>query len=183
MMAAANGGSATIGFARPEGLGATARLIALVVAWNTPFYPLYVWWAAGSAGMPAALLQLCSLPFFLGIAALSHWSSLGARIALPLVGTANTVFCTWVFGEQAGEQLFLLPCATLGAMLFAPAERVPMIGLSVLPLAAYLALQGRYPAPPHVYEAAEYHALFSMNAFSVGCLTVFLGLVFARRGA
>jgi hypothetical protein len=165
----------------PDGLTATANLVAVVVAWNTPLYPLYVWWAAGSSGMPWALLSLCSLPFFLAVPMIARHSSLAARAALPLIGTANTLFCTWLLGEAAGEQLFLLPCATLGAMLFHKAERAPMLILSVLPVAAFLVLQGRYPAPPHLYDAAQYRALLSMNAFSVGCLTVFLGLLFARR--
>ena len=165
----------------PDGKTATANLVALVVAWNTPLYPLYVWWAAGSSGMPWALLSLSSLPFFLAVPVIARRSSLAARMALPLVGTVNTLFCTWLLGEAAGEQLFLLPCVTLGAMLFRPTERAPMLFLSVLPVVAFLALQGRYPAPPHLYDAAQYHALLSMNALSVGCLTVFLGLLFARR--
>jgi hypothetical protein len=167
--------------AHPDGLTATANLVAVIIAWNTPFYPLYVWWAAGASGMPWALLSLCSLPFFAAIPALSRRSSRAGRIALPVVGTVNTLFCTWLLGEPAGEQLFLLPCATLGAMLFRPAERVPMLGLAVLPLVAYVALEGRYPAPPHQYDAGQYQALLSMNALSVGCLTIFLGLLFARR--
>ncbi len=158
-----------------------AKLVALVVAWNTPFYPLYVWWVAGSGGMPWALLTVCSFPFFAGIYLIARWSSLAARIALPLVGVCNTIFCTWLLGEPAGEQLFLLPCATLGAMLFHPRERVAMLGLAALPLVAFVALQGRYPAPPHLYTAEQYRALLSMNAISVGCLTIFLGVVFARR--
>ena len=139
----------------PDGLAATANLVAVVIAWNTPFYPLYVWWAAGPSGMPWALLSLCSLPFFLAVPVIARRSSLAARVALPLVGTANTVFCTWLLGEAAGEQLFLLPCAALGAMLFRPAERAPMLILSVLPLVAFLALQGRYPAPPHLSAGAQ----------------------------
>ncbi len=168
--------------AHPESLTATANLVAVIIAWNTPFYPLYVWWAAGASGMPWALLSLCSLPFFAAVPAISRRSSLAGRIALPVIGTVNTLFCTWLLGEPAGEQLFLLPCATLGAMLFRPAERVPMLGLAVLPLIAFAALQGRYPAPPYKYEPVQYHALLSMNALSVGCLTIFLALLFARRG-
>ena len=167
--------------AHPDDLTATANLVAVIVAWNTPFYPLYVWWAAGSSGMPWALASLCSAPFFLAVPFLSRRSALAARVALPLVGTANTVFCTWVFGESAGEQLFLLPCITLGAMLFRPGERLAMLGLAVLPLVAFVGLQGRYPPPPFRYAPEQYAALLSMNAISVGCLTVFLGILFARR--
>jgi hypothetical protein len=167
--------------AHPDSLTATANLVAVVIAWNTPFYPLYVWWAAGASGMPWTLLSLCSLPFFAAIPAIARRSSRAGRIALPVIGTVNTLFCTWLLGEPAGEQLFLLPCATLGAMLFRPGERLPMFALAILPLVAFVALEGHYPAPPHRYDAAQYQALLSMNALSVGCLTVFLGLLFARR--
>lgn len=167
--------------AHPDGRTATANLVAVVVAWNTPVYPLYLWWVAGSGGMPWALLTMCSLPFFAAVPLLSRRSSLAGRLALPLVGTANTLFCTWIFGEAAGEQLFLLPCITLGTMLFQPAERLPMLVGVAAPMLGYWLLQGHYPPPPFRYGPAQYDALVSLNAASVGFLTAFLGLLASRR--
>ena len=156
-----------------------ANTIALVVAWNTPFYPLYVWWVAGSEGMPVALLSLCAFPLYLLVPELTRRSSRLGRAALPILGVANTMFCTWLLGQQSGTELFYLPCIVIGALLFRPPDRWLRRGLIVLPIAALIGLHGGYGAPPHRYSAAHYDALFSMNLFSVATLTGFLGLVFA----
>ena len=34
--------------AHPDARVATGNLVALVLGWNTPFYPLWLRWAAGS---------------------------------------------------------------------------------------------------------------------------------------
>ena len=93
---ARNGASATIACARPHRLGtpvrsgtigqvwkaakayfvhddplvATANLVALVVLWNQPFYPLYVYWPVGPDIAPSFYTFL-STPFFLGVPALA----------------------------------------------------------------------------------------------------------------
>jgi hypothetical protein len=42
---------------------------------------------------------------------------------------------------------------------------------------------GHYGTPPHRYAEESYAALVSMNAISVGTLSIFLGIVFrALRG-
>ncbi|MGO3930270.1 hypothetical protein NP284_18400 [Rhodopseudomonas pseudopalustris] len=160
---------------------AAGNLVALVLAGNAPFYPAYVVLVAGSDGMPWLLMTVLSFPFFFGIPAISRAHPLLGRIALSLVATANTVFCTWLLGAPSGTELFLLPCAMLASLLFARSERPLMFALAILPVAAYLILHDRYGIPPHIYQPDAYSRLFSMNAVSAGMISIFIGFVFADR--
>ena len=166
--------------AHDDPLVAAGNLVAVVVAYNTPFYPLYVGWVAGWDGMPWALLTWVSMPFFALVPAVARWSSVAGRAMLPLVGTVNTLFCTWLFGVGAGEQLFLLPCITIAALLFRPSERVVMLVVSVVPMVLYWWLRDRFPAAPWVYSADELSGLLSMNVASVAFLSVFVGIAVSR---
>jgi hypothetical protein len=161
-----------------DSLVAAANTVALVVAWNTPFYPLYVWWAAGSGGMPYALATLCSLPFFAAVPEVTRRSPRAGRAMLPVVGVVNSVFCTWLLGADSGTELFNLPCIVLGGLLFRPSERVWQLAIVGLPIAALLLFHGHYGTPPHVYTAEQYHGLFAMNLFSVATLFGFMALLF-----
>ena len=160
-------------------LAAAGNKVALVLAGNTPFYPVYVVALAGSEGMPWLLMTLLSFPFFLSVPAISRHHPVLGRVTLVLAGTINTVFCTWLLGERSGTELFLIPCITLASLLFGARERALMLLMAVLPLGAYYALHGKYGAPPYLYPDDAYAALFSMNAISVGMLSIFLGIVFS----
>ncbi|KIZ34135.1 MULTISPECIES: hypothetical protein [Rhodopseudomonas] len=162
-----------------DSLAGVGNLIALVLAGNGPFYPIYVALVAGTDGMPWLLLSALSFPFFLMVPAIARRHPLLGRIVLSLVATLNTVFCTWLLGEAAGTELFLLPCAMLASLLFRPSERLLMLLLAGLPVAAYLLLHGNYAAPPHLYSPQASAALFSMNAVSAGMITIFMGIVFS----
>ncbi len=162
---------------------AAANTVALMVAWNTPFYPLYVWWAAGSDGMPYALATWCSLPFFAVIPEVAKRAPRAGRAMLPVVGVVNSLFCSWLLGGASGTELFNLPCVLLGGLLFRPSEPWLKYTMTGLPLVVLFAFHGRYGSPPHVYTAEQYHALFSMNLFSVATLFGFLGLLFAPSNA
>ncbi len=164
----------------PDPLAGTGNLVALVLAGNGPFYPLYVAYVAGVGGMPWLLLTLLSAPFFFAVPALARMHSRLGRVALSLFATGNTVFCTWLLGEPSGIELFLLPCAMLASVLFRPSERLLMLPLAGLPVVAYLFLHGRYGAPPHLYQASEYAGLLSMNAFSAAMISIFIGIVVSR---
>jgi len=160
-------------------LAAAGNKVALVLAGNTPFYPVYVVVLAGSDGMPWLLMTLFSFPFFLMVPAISRRHPLLGRLTLSLAGTINTVFCTWLLGERSGTELFLIPCITLASLLFGAGERGWMLLLVALPPGAYYLLHGNYGAPPYLYRDDAYAALFSMNAISVGTLSIFLGIVFS----
>lgn len=165
--------------ANDEPLAAAGNKVALVLAGNTPFYPIYVVGLAGSEGLPALLMTLFVFPFFAMVPAISRRSPLLGRAVLSLAGSVNTVFCTWLLGERSGTELFLIPCISLASLLFGTGERAWMLPLAGLPLVAYILLHGHYGAPPHVYQDDAYASLFSMNAISVGTLSIFLGIVFS----
>lgn len=162
-----------------EPLAAAGNKVALVLAGNTPFYPMYALGLVGSEGMPALLMTLFSFPFFAVVPAISRRHPLLGRATLSIVGSVNTVFCTWLLGERSGTELFLIPCITLASLLFGTGERVWMLLLAALPLGAYILLHGHFVPPPHLYQDGAYSALFSMNAISVGTLSIFLGIVFS----
>jgi hypothetical protein len=165
--------------ANDEPLAAAGNKVALVLAGNTPFYPIYVVGLAGSEGLPALLMTLFVFPIFAMVPAISRRSPLLGRAVLSLAGSVNTVFCTWLLGERSGTELFLIPCISLASLLFGTGERIWMLPLAGLPLGAYILFHGHYGAPPHLYKDAAYASLFSMNAISVGTLSIFLGIVFS----
>jgi hypothetical protein len=160
-------------------LAAAGNKVALVLAGNTPFYPIYVVGLAGAEGMPALLMTLLVFPVFAAVPAIARRHPLPGRITLSLAGTANTVFCTWLLGERSGTELFLIPCITLASLLFGVGERLWTLLLAGLPLGIYILLHGHYGRPPHLYQDDAYASLFSMNAISVGTLSIFLGIVFS----
>ena len=87
---------------------ATVNVAWLIVA-NKPFYPLYVWYLAGDPG-PAVLGAALSLPFFAAVPLLANRSGLAARVALPVVGTVDTLLETRLLGQASGTELFFAPC-------------------------------------------------------------------------
>jgi hypothetical protein len=165
--------------AHDDPLVATTNLTALVLGYNTPLYPLYLFWVTGQSGLPWCLLTLCSCPLFLAVPAVARISSRGARIMLPVVGVLNTIFCAWLLGPATGTELFLIPSITLAALSFRANERAAM-AIAVLPAILAFFLGGHYAAPLLAYSSAQAHAVFRLNAASVGTLSLFIGVVFAR---
>jgi len=165
--------------AHEDPLVATTNLTALVLGYNTPLYPLYLLWVTGQSGLPWSLLTLCSCPLFLAVPALARFSPRSARIMLPVIGTLNTVFCTWLLGPASGTELFLIPSVTLAALSFRAGERKAML-IAVAPAILTFFLGGHYGATPLAYSAAQSHAILRLNAASVGTLSLFIGVIFAR---
>ena len=165
--------------AADDPLVAAGNQIAIVVAWNQPFYPLYIYWlVGGDIGVP--FLVLLSTPLYLAVPVIARCDSLAGRALLPLAGIANTMLGAKLFGEASGVELFLVPCAMAAAMLFRRSDRLVMLPLVGLTLLVYLGLHGHYGVPVHVYTAAEYARFLALNAVSVGTLTAFIGIVFAN---
>jgi hypothetical protein len=166
--------------AHPDERVATGNLVALVLAWNTPFYPLWLRWAAGAEALPLGLLTLCVFPLFLAVPPLARRRPVLGRLLLALVGFANVLFCTWLFGEASGTELFLLPCLLLPGLLFSRRNLAFLLPLLGAPLVAYYALHGHYPPPPQAWSQAASEGMFALNAGSVGCLMAFFALLVAR---
>lgn len=159
-------------------LVATANLVAIVVVWNQPFYPLYVYWSVSDVVWPTFLTFL-STPFFAAVPAVARLNRTAGRALLPLTGIANTVLSAKVFGIASGVEIFLIPIALLAVVLFRPAERLVGLAISALALFVYMGLHGRYGAPFHLYSQQEYASFLTINAVSAGTLTVFIGLLLA----
>jgi hypothetical protein len=163
-----------------------AGAIALVVAINQPFYPLYLHAIAGAAAT-SAWLTLLSTPFFAAVPAIARRHSLLGRAMLPLAGVANTMLGVKLLGTASGVELFLLPCILLAAILFRPGERAVMAPVLLAPVAAYLGADRILGPPLHAFSAEEYRSMIALHAASVGALTAFIGLqlssALAGRGA
>jgi hypothetical protein len=162
----------------PDPLAAAANTIALVVAGNQPFYPLYLHAIAGTAAWPA-WLTLLTTPFFAAIPAVTRRHSLAGRAMLPVVGVANTMLAAKLFGVASAVELFLLPCVLLAALLFRPRERAIMVPVLALPLLAYSVLDPMLGAPMRMFGAEVSRSIAKVNALSVAGLTAFIGLLFA----
>jgi len=164
--------------ANPDPLANAAGTIAIVVAINQPFYPLYLHAIVGTAAWPA-WLTLLSTPFFVAVPALARRSSLMGRVMLPIAGIANTVLCVKLFGVASGVELFLLPCVLLSVILFRPHERLTMALVLCLSFVAYWALDWNLGPPLKVFSASEYSSIVAVHATSVAALTALVGLLFA----
>lgn len=152
--------------------------IAWVIVLNKPFYPVYVWYLVGN-GVAASLGTLLAAPLFLAIPFLARRSSLAARIALPLVGTFDTLFETKLFGSASGTELFFAACIMLVALSFRAEEKWWQRGMAVLVFAVFVFSRNFIGAPLHVWTAPELATLFKMNAFAVASLLAFIALRYA----
>ncbi|MGY3449381.1 hypothetical protein [Bradyrhizobium sp. USDA 4353] len=157
-----------------------AAKVALVIVSNQPFYPLYLHAIAGTAAWPA-WLTLLTTPLFASVPVLARRNPFAGRALMVLAGTLNTVFCVKLFGAHSGVELFLIPCALLGALLFRPDERLRSLPLLALPFASYLLIDSRLGAPVMQVADANYPSLISINAMSVAALTALIGLLAAAR--
>jgi hypothetical protein len=136
----------------PDPVAQAAGTIAIVVAANQPFYPLYLHAIVGTSAWPA-WFTLLSTPFFVTVPYLARRHSLAGRAMLPLAGVLNTVLAAKLIGLATAVELFLLPCILLAAILFRPAERAIMIPVLLVPFAAYFVVDGVLGAPLQVRTA------------------------------
>lgn len=162
----------------PDPFAHAAGTIAIVVAGNQPFYPLYLHAIVGAAAWPA-WLTLLSTPFFLMVPVIARRNSLLGRALLPIAGVANTMLCVKLFGVASAVELFLLPCVLLGAILFRPWERTTMVLVLTVPFAAYLAFDSNLGPPMQVFSSSAYNSIIAVHAVSVAALTALVGLLFA----
>ena len=149
--------------------------IAWVVALNKPFYPLYVWYLVGN-GVAASLCTLLSAPLFLAIPFIARRLPLAARVALPLVGTFDTLFETKLFGPGSGTELFFAACIMLVALAFRPDEKWWQRGLAGLVFMVFIFSRSFIGPPLHVWADTELYTLFNLNAFAVASLMAFVAL-------
>ena len=164
--------------AHSDPTAAAINIIALMLAWNGPLYPVYVILLTGRDGLPWCLATMLISPFFYAIPWLSRISSRGARLALPVVGAANTLWCMKLFGVASGVGLFLFPCIVLTALLYRYRERwlmFPLLGVMLLLEFIPVRIFG---APIIVLTSDESGKLSALNAGSVAFLLGFIALKF-----
>lgn len=154
---------------------ALINLVAVVVALNGPFYPIYAMALIGWDGL-ASLATMIASPLFFAIPYLGRRCPAAARGALPLLGTVDAVWSIKLFGPESAAQLFCLPCIMLAALLYRAEERwigLGLIGLAMLPLLA----PGIFGAPFVLLRPDEAAHLAALNA---GCVAALMGLLAIR---
>lgn len=151
----------------PDPTTRLANTVALLVGSNGPFYPLYVWWLVPEAG-PGSLATMAATPAFLAIPWLARHQPALARVALPLVGLANTLWTVLLLGSGSGVGAFVTPCLLLAALAWRePAALLGVLGAGLLTLFATL----HWPLPPLATLAgAQQAALVPLNTMSAGAL-------------
>jgi hypothetical protein len=164
--------------AHPDPATAAANLVALVVASNGPFYPVYVLALIGWDRAGAWLTMLAS-PLFFAVPALSLRSARAGRIALPLIGIANTVWCAVLFGPASGIALFLLPCIVLAILVPHADERRLALFLAGLAIACMIFLTEIPFTGLLVVGPIATASLARLNLLSSTTLTAFVALSLA----
>jgi hypothetical protein len=152
--------------------------IAMVIAWNQPYYPFYLLWIVGRdawVGIPDAFSGI----LFFAVPWIARRSPLLGKVAMVVFSVANVAFCSMMLGEAAGVQLLYLPCGMLAAILFTWRQRFVMLPMAALPLVAWLLTRGRLDLPPVRFPPAAYASLFTLNAVSAGALMVLFGWLLA----
>jgi len=157
--------------------GATVTVAGVLVL-NKPFYPLYVWYLVGS-GVQTSLASLIATPFFLAIPFVARRSSLAARVALPLIGTLDTVFETKVFGTASGTELFFAACILLVALSFRPGEAWWQRFAAIFVFVAFVFSRNWIGMQIHNWSSSDLSILLNLNAFAVASLTTFISLRYA----
>jgi len=164
--------------ASEDPLTQASNRLALVLASNQPFYPLYVWRLTGEHGWILAL-TLVSTPFFLASPSVTRRFPGVGRLYFPLVGAINTFFCAYVFGAPSGVELFLAPCLVIASLSCREAERRALGAFLVVVLGGFLLLHGRVATPLLSLQAEQYEALLSLNGYSAAMLCVIAAWMFS----
>ncbi|MDH7639356.1 hypothetical protein [Sphingomonas oryzagri] len=167
--------------AHPDPLAAACNRIALLVASNQPFYPVYLWWIVGG-DWPGAFWTFLSTPFFASVPIVARRNALAGRAMLPLTGIANGILSAKAFGAESGVELFLIPCGLIALLAFRWREWRVGAGLLCATAIAGL-LHGRYGMPFGRFDASEYGHFLRLNAISVAALSVVIVWSLSRARA
>jgi hypothetical protein len=154
-------------------LTAASVTVAWVIAFNKPFYPLYVWYLAGD-GVLISCLTVVAAPLFAALALTARRTPFLTRLGVPLIGIVDTVMAGKVLGQATGTELFLAPCMLLVALSFRPEEKWWQRGKAALCFLAFVLFHGRMGEPLAAFTPAAVQSLFTLNAFSVASLMVFV---------
>ncbi|AGB73172.1 MULTISPECIES: hypothetical protein [Rhizobium] len=157
--------------------GATVTIAWVIIA-NKPFYPFYVWWLVGD-GVETSAITLVAIAFFLAVPLIARKSPFSARLALPLIGTIDTVCESIVFGRASATLLFLAPCMALTLVSFDPVEKWWQRGLTCFIFVCFAACWWRLKEPVFPWTGDQIATLSSINVFAVASLMAFIGVRYA----
>ncbi len=149
--------------------------VAWLIVLNKPLYPLYVWYLVGT-GVMASLGSVIAAPLFLAVPLIARYSSLAARVALPLIGTVDTLFETKLFGTASGTELFLGACILLVALSFRTGEIWYQRAAAAFVFLAFVLSRKWIGEPLHDWSGDELAVLLNLNAVAVASLTTFITL-------
>lgn len=155
----------------PDPLTEASNQLALIVASNQPFYPLYVKWVTGEAS-PFLALTFLSTPFFIASPWIARRFPGVGRLWFPTVGAINTFFCTAIFGIASGVELFLVPCMIIAALSCRAGERRALLVCIAMIVGTFILLHDRYGAAFFQTEPARLAALKALNGYSAVILSV-----------
>jgi len=159
-----------------------SNILAMALALNQPFYPIYVHAFVGDVGYTWALTFL-STPFFLAAPIVARRLTTGGRLYFPAIGAINTFFCAFVFGEGSGVELFLAPCAVIAAMSARAHERLALGAFLCAVFAVFSVLRGNYGTPLHAFTPEQYAHFLSLNVFSAAALVALAAWTFSSAWA
>jgi hypothetical protein len=165
--------------ARSDGRTEACVAVAWLVLVNKPLYPLTVWALIGADAATQSLAALAIAPFYAAVLWLAPRSGYGARVALPIVGLADTTIAAKVFGAGSGAELYLIACGALAVVSFSAREAMTSRALVIAVYAAFVLLQAGLGAPVEVWPPADLARFFALNAYSAASLAAFVGLRFA----
>ncbi len=167
------------GAAPLDGRTAACVAVAWLVLINKPLYPLTVWLLIGAEAATRSLAALAIAPLYAAVLWLAPRSGYGARVALPLVGLADTAIAAKAFGSGSGAELYLIACGALAVVSFSAREALTSRALVIAVYAAFVLLQIGLGAPIEVWPPADLARFFALNAYSAASLAAFVGLRFA----
>ncbi|MCZ3378258.1 hypothetical protein [Rhizobium sp. AG207R] len=157
--------------------GATVTIAWIIIA-NKPFYPFYVWWLVGD-GVATSAITLAAIPLFLAIPLVARKSPFSARLALPLIGTVDTVCESVLFGRASATLLFLAPCMVLTLVSFQPDEKWWQRGVACFIFICFAICWWRLDEPVFPWTSNQIATLLSINVFAVASLMTFIGIRYA----
>ncbi len=162
-----------------ESRAAACVSIVWLLLINKPVYPLYVWVLIGADAAKRSIGTLALVPLYAALLVLARRSPRAARIALPLVGLADTLYATKLMGPETGTELFFIACGLLAVVCFRASEATIARALVVVVFLAFAVLHGRYGAPLQAFSVEEAATLFTLNLYGAASLAAFIGLRFA----
>ncbi len=157
-----------------------ATTIARVAAWSQPFYPLYIYFAAGTLAWPA-FLSLLSTPFFGAVPWLARRNPAGAKALLVMTGVINTTLCMVAMGETSLVFAYLAPILLLAVLIFPVKDwwNLALLLAATIAIATSGHLAARAITPGFTLEQSRSLAL--MHLASAAALTALI-LFLHRRG-